>query len=156
MCNILQVEKINSWSRHQNTCQIQNHWFPLCFAIVPERVASIQTKGVKIQLVFVLIWGSPGEHVRQPTVSTPFGGRATATKFTSIIDKSELTSSFRKEGGTILTNGHRSGPVIKNSVQRARPRDQKVDPRRVCQARNRVPAEGIQWFVHSDVVKCLR
>ena len=42
--------------------------------------------------------------------------------------------------------------MIKNSVQRARPRGQKVDPRRVCQAKNRVPAEGIQWFLHNDVV----
>ena len=42
--------------------------------------------------------------------------------------------------------------MIKNSVQRARPRDQKVDPRRVCQAKNRSPAGGIQWFLHNDVV----
>merc|ERR1712086_856867 len=50
------------------------------------------------------------------------------------------------------TNWFRWGPVIKNSVQRARPRGQKVDPRRVCQANNRVPAVGIQWFLHNDVV----
>ena len=143
--------KNNNWSRHQNTCQIKNHWFPLCFASVFERVASIQTTGVKIHLVFVLIWEIPGVHVRQLTVSITFGGRATATQFISIIDKSKLTPCFGTRGVPISTNGFPSGPVINNSVQRARPRDQKVDPRRVCQAKNRVPAERIQWFLHNDV-----
>jgi len=69
-------------------------WISIVFCNDFQRVASIQTTGVKIQLVFVLIWGSPGVHVRQLTVSITFGGRATATKFTSIIDKSKLTSSF--------------------------------------------------------------
>ena len=86
--------KNNNWSRHQNTCQMQNHGFQLCFAMISERVASIQTTGVNIQLVFALIWGSPGVHVRQDTVSVPFGGRATATTFTSIINTSELTLCF--------------------------------------------------------------
>ena len=70
--------------------------------MISERVASIQTTGVKIQVVFVLIWGPPGVHVSQLTISIPFGGRATATKFTSIIDKSKLTPCFSKRGGTIL------------------------------------------------------
>ena len=67
--------------------------------MISERVASIQIADVNIHFVFVLISGSPGVHVRQPTVSITFGGRATATKFTSIIDKSKLASSFRKRGG---------------------------------------------------------
>ena len=59
------------------------------------RTRGIDTNdGCSNQLVGVLIWGSPGVHVRQPTGSIAFGGRATATKFTSIIDKSKLTSCF--------------------------------------------------------------
>ena len=42
--------------------------------------------------------------------------------------------------------------MVKNSVQGARPSGQKVDPRRGCQAKNRVPAGGIQWFLRNDVV----
>ena len=41
---------------------------------------------------------------------------------------------------------------MKNSVQRARPIGQQVDPTRVCQAKNRVPAVEVQWFLHDDVV----
>ena len=77
--------------------------------MISERVASIQPTGVKIQLVFVLIWGSPGVHARQLTVSIMFGERATATKFTSIIDKSKLASSFVKRGGTNLNRSVSSG-----------------------------------------------
>ena len=82
----------------------------MCFAMISERVASIQTTGVKIQLFFVLIWGSPGVHVRQPTISIAFGGRATATQFTSIIDKSKLTPCFEKGGGTNLDGWVSLGP----------------------------------------------
>ena len=95
-CKTKKQQLVTSPKHMPNSKPLISIMFCKCF-----RTRGIDTNdGCSNQLFFVLIWGSPGVHVRQPTVSIPFGGRATATKSTSIIDKSELTSSFSKRGGT--------------------------------------------------------
>ena len=121
-----------------------------------DRVASIQPTGVKIQRVFVLVWGSPGVHVRQLTVSIVFGERATATKFTSIIDKSKLAFSFVKRWGTNLdelvslgTGDQKYGTTCPSERSKSRSKEgRSSNESRSCKGNTMVSAQRCSQIKH--------
>ena len=94
MCNILQDEKTTIGHVTKAHAKFKATDFHCVLILFSNAWHRYKRRVLKYNWFFVLICGSPGVHVRQPTVSITFGGCATATKFTSIIDKSKLTPCF--------------------------------------------------------------